>query len=186
MGLGKKIAAGVGVGVTTLLLAYGVAVTPHHSWAVPQSAQGLLDKADALSWMNRWDEAQPVYAQARTLFLKQNQSSKALYAAVSEIPPDESTSVVTHILTLKRALNTPEGQDPATRLRILTILGMLETNYDASDALATWREVEKLAVSRSEVRLATRAGGEQGIAYFILGDTNTAKNKVGVLGGYRK
>lgn len=157
---------------------YVAAVAPHHSWAAPRSAQGLLDRADALSWTNRWAEAQPIYAQAAGLFRKENQPAKALYAEVSEIPPDEATSVVTHILSLKRDLDSPEGQDPTTRLRILTILGMLETNYDASEALATWKEVEKLAVSRGEVRLATRAGGEQGIAYFILGDTNTAKNKV--------
>lgn len=55
---------------------------------------------------------------------------------------------------------------------------MLETNYDAGQALKTWHEVARLAVKQGEVRLATRAGGEQGIAVFILGDTNTAKSQV--------
>ena len=55
---------------------------------------------------------------------------------------------------------------------------MLETNYDAGQALTTWREVARLALKQGELRLATRAGGEQGIAAFILGDTSTAKSQV--------
>ena len=33
-----------------------------------------------------------------------------------------------------------EGKDPETRLRILTILGMLEVNYDAAMARQTWAD----------------------------------------------
>jgi CHAT domain-containing protein len=158
MGLGKKIAA--------------VSLAP------PQSAQALLDKADALSWTNRWALAQPVYAQAAGLFRQANQPAKVLYAETSELPADESTSVAAKILRLNEALGSDAAKDPATRLRVLTIKGMLETNYDAGQALTTWREVAQLAMKRGELRLASRAGGEQGIAAFILGDTNTAKSQV--------
>jgi CHAT domain-containing protein len=178
MGLIKKTAAVSVVGIAALLIVYGIAVAPHPSLAPPQSAQGLLDKADVLSWTNRWVLARPLYAQAAVLFRKENQPSRALYAEVSELPADESTSVAAKILHLNEALDTAAAQESATHLRILTIKGMLETNYDAGQALTTWREVARLAMKQSEVRLATRAGGEQGIAAFMLGDINTAKSQV--------
>ena len=174
----KRTLATFGTVVAALALGYIAAVSPHHSSAAPQSAEGLLDRADSLSWTNRWAEARPLYASAAAFFRKQNQPSKALYAEVSEIPADESSSISANILRLTEALTTPAGKDPATRLRILTIQGMLEINYDAREALTTWREVEHLAFKQGEVRLATRAGGEQGIAAFILGDTITARNQV--------
>ena len=164
--------------VLVLALGYVAAVSPHHSTASPQSAQGMLDRADALSWNNRWGEAKPLYAGAASLYRKEHQPSKALYAEVSEIPADESTNIPATILRLKKALTTSDGQDPATKLRILTIRGMLEINYDASEAHTTWREVESLSLSQGEFRLSTRAGGEQGIAAFLLGDTVTAKSQV--------
>ncbi len=178
MGPRKKIAAVSVSGIAGLLIAYGIAVAPHPSLAPAQSAQGLLDKADALSWTNRWALAQPVYARAAGLFRQENQPAKVLYAEASELPADESTSVAAKILQLNDDLRSDAAQEPATHLRILTIKGMLETNYDAGQALATWREVARLALKQGEFRLATRAGGEQGIAAFILGDTNTAKSQV--------
>lgn len=174
----KKLAIGLGIVTFALGGAYVYTITPHHPFAPPESAQGLLDRADQLSWLNRWAEAEPLYAKAAPLFASQNLPSKALYAEVSEIPADESTNEPAVILRLAKALDTPEGRDPATRLRILTILGMIEINYDASLALGTWQQVEHLAPRRGQFALATRAEGEQGIAEFILGDTVTAKNKV--------
>jgi len=168
----------LGSTVLALAAAYVVAISPHHSFAKPESAQGILDRADSLAWNNRWGEARPLYATAAKLFQQQGEGPKALYAEVSEIPADESTSISVNILHLSEALNRPEAQIPATRLRILTVRGMLEINYDAGQALKTWREVEQLALKQGELRLSTRAGGEQGIAAFILGDTVTAKSKV--------
>jgi CHAT domain-containing protein len=174
----KRIFVVLGATVVGLAVAYRIAILPHYSFAPPKSAQGLLDKADSLSWENRWAEARPDYGEAAKLFRQEGKLAKALYAEVSEIPADESTSSRANILHLTQVLAWPEAQDPATRLRILTIRGMLETNYDAGEALATWREVERTALKKGEIRLASRAGGEQGIAAFILGDTVSAKNKV--------
>jgi CHAT domain-containing protein/tetratricopeptide (TPR) repeat protein len=174
----KRIFVVLGTTILGLAVAYGVAISPHHSFAKPESAQGLLDRADSLSWENRWAEARPLYAGAAKLFRQDGEPAKALYAEVSEIPADESMSGAKNILRLTEALSRPEAQAPATRLRILTIRGMIETNYDAGQALTTWREVERTALKQGQIRLASRAGGEQGIAAFILGDTVTAKNKV--------
>jgi CHAT domain-containing protein len=174
----RKTATVTGLAIALVGGAYFYAVTPHHSSAPPDSADGLLDKADTLSWGNRWAEAQPIYAKASQLFRLQNRPSKALYAAVSEIPADESVSAPATILRLTQDLAKPEAQDPETKLRILTIRGMLQVNYDAAEARATWQEVFSLAIKLHHYELATRAEGEQGIAAFILGDTDTAKKQV--------
>ena len=174
----KKTFVAIGLMMMVLVFCYGFAIYPHHAAATPRSAEELLDKADTLSWTNRWAQAEPYYEKSATLFREQHQPSKALYAEVSEIPADESTSIPANILRLTEALATPPAQDPVTRLRILTIRGMLETNYDANEAIKTWREIESSAFKQGQVRLSTRAGGEQGIAAFLLGDTVTARSKV--------
>ncbi len=154
------------------------AITPHPSSAPPESADGLLDRADTLAWGHRWADATPLYAKAQQLFLDQHRPSKALYVAVSQIPADESVSLQNKILLIRDDLKRPEAQDAETRIRILTVLGMTETNYDASNARATWEEVRSLALRLHHPELASRADGEQGIANFILGDTATAKKQV--------
>jgi hypothetical protein len=42
------------------------------------------------------------------------------------------------ILKLTQDLTLPAARDPETRLRILTIRGMIEVNYDAAMARDTW------------------------------------------------
>jgi|GEM_PF-1539191 len=175
---GKKSIVVIVVSTVLLGSVYLYLTSPHHSFAASDSAEGLLDRADALAWGNRWTDAQPSFRKSEELYSSQHNLSKALYAKVSQIPPDESGSVPAKILGLTQDLEKPESQDPETKLRILTIRGMLETNYDAAQARSTWGEVKKLAVKRGHLELASRAEGEQGIAAFISGDTDTAKKQV--------
>lgn len=55
---------GVATGTIVVVLgcAYFYAIAPHHSFAPPESAAGLLERADELAWGNEWAEAQPLYA----------------------------------------------------------------------------------------------------------------------------
>ena len=89
-----------------------------------------------------------------------------------------STTIPSQIAVLRHDLILSEAHDPETRLRILTILGMLEVNYDSGIARQTWAEVESLAIQQHHYLLASRAIGEQGIAAFLLGDIATAKKDV--------
>ena len=142
-------------------------------------AQDLLDAADALSWNNRWADAAPLYGQAERLFLAEGHRSKALYARVSQlIPGYESSSLPGTIDKLIDDLSKPEAQDNETRLRILTVLGTIENNYDASMARSTWMQVARLAKHQGHFFLASRAMGEEGIAAYILGDMSSAKRDV--------
>jgi hypothetical protein len=140
----------------------------------------LLKRADDLLWLNSWIAAEPIYRQAESEFLHCGNRSKALYARVSQVPAhsESSTTIPNQIAGLRQDIDLPEARDPETRLRILTNLGMLETNYDASMARQTWSEVESLANQRHHYLLASRAVGEQGIAAFLLGDMATAKKDV--------
>ena len=87
-------------------------------------------------------------------------------------------SIPATIWSLTQDLTRPEAADPETKLRILVIRGMREINYDAGEARSTWQDVYALAMKLHHYTLATRATGEQGIAAFILGDTETAKSQV--------
>lgn len=176
--IGKFVAMIFAAAVALVTGIYFYAVTPHHSDAAPESAQGLLERADVLAWNNRWAEARPLYQHAQVLFTEQGNASKALYASVSQIPPDESVDIPTEIWILTTDLALPAASNPETRLRILTVRGILQTNQDAAQAHATWEEAGSLAKRLHHYELATRAMGEQGIAAFLLGDASIARKQV--------
>ena len=177
-GYAKKIGIALVVGICAVGALYFYLTSPPHITAPPESADGLMAQADALAWENRWADALPLYFRAEHLFRTEGKPDRALYAEVSQIPPDERGSVYAKILTLQNELLLPEGQNQETRLRILTVKGMLETNYDAALARATWEQVESLAWKLHHYDLATRAVGEQGIAAFLLGNAEVAKQQV--------
>jgi CHAT domain-containing protein len=158
--------------------AYYYAVTPHRPHVPVGSAEDLIFSADSLAWNDRWEEAAPLYQRAEALFRTRGNQAKALYAAVSQIPPNQSVDIPATIWSLTTDLAQPGASDPETRLRILTVRGILQTNQDAAQAHATWEEVEQLARTLHHYEIATRAIGEQGIAAFILGDALTAKKQV--------
>jgi len=170
-----RIAAGLLLAV--LLSVVGCQVL---RWRNPASPEALLKRADDMSWLNSWIAAEPLYRQAEIQFTQRSQLSKALYARVSEMPAqsESATSIPAQIATLTNDLALPEAHDPETRLRVLTILGMLEVNYDSGMARETWAQVEDLALRQHHYLLASRAIGEQGIAAFLLGDMTTAKKDV--------
>lgn len=167
-----------------LLIAHGVLICAccialySHRTAGRQSAESFIERADALSWNNRWEEARPLYREAEAIFAARGDAAKSLYASVSQIPPDESADIPNAIWNLTADLARPGASDPETRLRVLTVRGTLQTNQDAGQARATWEEVGNLAKALHHYGLATRAMGEQGIAAFLLGDTLTAKKQV--------
>ena len=143
------------------------------------SAEALLREADELAWSNDWSRAAPSYRKAEPLLLAQHNQAKALYAKVSQVPAlMEVSSLPDQIWKLTQDLALPEARDEETRLRILTVRGLFETNYDAASGRSTWQMVEALARRRGHLLLASRAIGEQGIAAALLGDIGTAKRQV--------
>ena len=143
--IGKRIALVLLALVLVLTGTYYYAVTPHRPFVPAESAEDLLYRADTLAWNDRWEEAEPLYKSAEALFRTQRNQSKALYAAVSQIPPNESVDIPATIWSLTADLTQLGANDPETRLRILTVRGILQTNQDAAQAHATWEEVERLA-----------------------------------------
>ena len=171
-----RIAAGLLFAV--LLSVVGYQVFRRSSFYAPEA---LLKQADEMSWLNSWIEAEPLYRQAEQEFTQRHQLSKALYARVSQMPAhsESSTSIPSQIALLRKDLDLPEAKDPETRLRILTILGMLEVNYDSGMARQTWAEVKTLANRQHHYLLAARAMGEQGVAAFLLGRHRNREKECG-------
>jgi CHAT domain-containing protein len=171
-------AARVGVAVASVLLLLA-GYRAYTNRAQPNNPDWLLRRADEEAWRNEWFESTPLYRKAELLFEERNQPTKALYARVSQvIATSELTSFSGQIASLTEDLNLPAAQDSDTRLRILTIRGMLETNYDAGLAKQTWTQVGTLARKRGHYMLAARAMGEVGIAEFLVGDISAAQKKV--------
>ena len=141
--IGKRIALAFLALIIVLGGVYYYAVMPRRPHVPAGSAEDLMFRADTLAWNDRWEEAAPLYQRAEALFRAQGNQAKALYAAVSQIPPDQSVDIPATIWALTSDLTQPGASDPETRLRILTVRGILQTNQDASQALATWEEVER-------------------------------------------
>ena len=121
-----------------------------------------------------------ITARPNSNFAQKANLPRALYAQVSQIPAESesSTTIPNQIAVLRRDLELPAARDPETRLRILTILGMLETNYDAGMAREPGAK-SRSSLSTGTITFSPRAPvGEQGIAAFLLGDMATAKKDV--------
>jgi CHAT domain-containing protein len=143
------------------------------------SAEADLRNANEMAFNNNWMGAAPVYRQAEGKFRAKNDATHALYAHVSQIPAQmESRPLPELIAEAGALLNNPGASDPETRLRILTVKGMLELEYDSALAKGTWHEVEIQAKRLGQWRLASRASGEQGILAFLLGNISEAKDRV--------
>lgn len=165
--------------VSVIIVAFGAGVAIRRNQRRKDTPEAILARADDLSWKNEWMEATPLYRQAERLFLRRNRTSEALYAHVSQfIPRAESESLSSLLVELQKDQSLPGARAPETRLRILVIEGMIETNYDASMARKTWAKVQTLAKQQGHYLLMARAMGEQGIAAFMLGDFTSAKRLV--------
>ena len=165
--------------VSGISIAFGACVGIRRYQVRKNTPEAILARADDLSWKNEWMEAAPLYQQAEQLFSGQNRASEALYAHVSQfIPRAESEPISSLLVELQKDQSLPGARASQTRLRILVIQGMIETNYDASMARKTWKEVQTLARQQGHYLLMARAMGEQGIAAFLLGDFASAKRLV--------
>jgi tetratricopeptide (TPR) repeat protein len=173
----QSLRIGIGLSLVVVIAAAGYHFLHSKN---SDSPVALLARADEMSWLNSWIAAAPLYHHAEASFIERHDLSKALYARVSQMPAQSESSISfpAQIAELTQLLTSPEAKEPETRLRILTIRGMLEVNYDAGMARNTWATIEALALQRHHYLLASRALGEQGIAAFLLGDIATAKKDV--------
>lgn len=145
----------------------------------PNSAEGLLARADDLAWNNNWLAAFPLYVRAERSFEAKGDRTDALYAHVSQFAVRmESSELSTLIAELNADLASPTAAKPETRLRVLEMKAKCEEEYDASLAKQTFSEVERLALKQHKFYLASRASGEIGILAFTLGDLTDAATRV--------
>lgn len=142
-------------------------------------ATRLLEEADEKAWLNNWIAALPLYQQAEQICKSRHDKRCELYARASQIPVTvEHTNLYDQIVLLNGYLAEPAARDYDTRLRILSVRGMLEVNYDANMTAKTYAEIERMAWRHGHFLIASRAIGERGIADFMIGDIASAKTKV--------
>jgi CHAT domain-containing protein len=164
------------VGIVSLTASIAIRIVTSPS---PGSPEAYLAAADEMAVNNNWMGAAPLYRTAEARFRARKDSARALYAEVSQVPATmESRPLPDLIADVKQLLRQPGANQPYTHLRILTVEGMLEREYDAAQAKTTWAEVETQANRLGEHRLAARASGEQGILAFLLGDVAEASRRV--------
>lgn len=115
-----RIAAGLLLAVLLSVVWYGVFRRLH-----PQGPEALLKRADDLSWLNSWIQAEPLYHQAELEFLRKHDLSEALYAHVSQIPAqsESTTTIPNQIATLRLDLASP-----GARIRKHVISRQLQEN----------------------------------------------------------
>jgi hypothetical protein len=112
-----------------------LALALHFLLRPPASPDVALKQADEMAWLNNWIGAEPFCKQAELLFIQRHELSKALYARVSQMRASmESRSLPDQIWTLTQDLALPEAHEAQTRMRILVVKGMIETNYDGATA----------------------------------------------------
>lgn len=156
-------------------------VVAHHFLSLPTagSAEADLARADEMAFNNNWISAAPLYRRAESKFRAKGDNAHALYAEASQIPAVMESRPLPDLIGVTDGLmRRHTAEDQRVRLRILTIKGMLELEYDAGLAKTTWAEVEKQAKQLGEWRLASRASGEQGILAFLLGNVAEATSRV--------
>jgi len=68
---------GSGLLLAVLLSVVGYQVFRRSSFYAPEA---LLQRADDMSWLNNWVDAEPLYRQAEQEFITRHKPSKALYA----------------------------------------------------------------------------------------------------------
>jgi CHAT domain-containing protein len=170
------------IAIFVLGCAVVVAVVLPATWVVrpsPDSAEGLLAKADALAWKNDWGGAFPLYGRAERLFEKKGDRGHALYSKVSQIPVTmESRNLKSLISALSNDLKSTIATEPDVRLRVLEVKARCEEEYDAGAAIQTFKQVEDLALRQHRLYLASRASGEIGILAFTLGNFEEAATRV--------
>lgn len=172
----RKLVIAAGAVASAIIIAVAVHVI---SRPAPGTPEFYLAKADEMAFNNNWMGAAPLYKAAQTAFLARGDSTHALYAEVSQLPAIMESRPLTDLIGETNAmLHRPGANDPHVHLRILTIRGMLELEYDAALAKSTWSEVEREAGALHEYRLASRANGEQGILAFLLGNIGEASHRV--------
>ena len=143
------------------------------------SPTATLAEADQMAFNNNWISAAPLYQRAEEASLREGHAGAALYAQASQIPAIMGSRPLPALIAgANQLLNKPAANDPYVRLRILTVKGMLELEYDAGLAKQTWAQVEDLANRGRDYRLASRASGEQGILAFLLGNVDEASRRV--------
>lgn len=161
------------VNSVVLMLIFLLASNTH---AQPATHLADLQEADRLAWLTDWYSAAPIYERAERSAIGAGDKRNALYARFGRLRGEMQTSALADLSEiLARDLETPilKG-DERLRLRLLTVKGDIDLEFDIDAAYNDWSEVQQLAQKLGEPGWENRARGELGMISFLKGNTGEA------------
>jgi CHAT domain-containing protein len=148
--------------------------------AEPPSHLSQIQEADRLAWLTDWYSAAPIYARAEKAALAAGDKRNALYAKFGRLRGEMQTSGLADLAQILAAdLDSAllKGDD-RLRLRLLTVKGDIDLEWDIDDAYNDWSEVQRLAQKLGDSGWENRARGELGMISFLKGNTGEAGRSV--------
>lgn len=142
----------------------------------PTTFQDDLKEADRLAWLTDWYSAHPLYARAERAATRAGDKRNALYAKFGRLRGEMQTLALPDISEIiANDLETPLVQnDPALRLRALSVKGDIDLEWDVQAAYNDWTAVQQLAKQIAHDGWENRAKGELGMIAFLKGNTGEA------------
>jgi CHAT domain-containing protein len=140
----------------------------------------ILKEADRLAWLRNWSRAEPLFAKAEQLFRDRADQRNAVYAMVGKIRGQLPRLALQQVSNqLADLLDSPLVQsDSLLRLRVLTVKGDTDMDFDLDLAQRDWSEALAVAKDLGDQQWQARATGEIGIIDFMHGNTTAAMVKV--------
>lgn len=135
-----------------------------------------LVEADRLAWLTDWYSAHAIYTRAEKAATKAGDRRAALHAKVGRLRGEMQTRALPELSeSLGKDLQHPLAkEDDELRLRILTVKGDVDLEWDIDAAYVDWSEVQDLAKALGHAGWENRARGELGMIAFMRGDTGAA------------
>ena len=141
-----------------------------------QDPERLLAEGDRLAFLFNWPKAEPLYAQAETLFNQSGDKKNALYARLGWIWSRADTGAAVKFAgELESDIQSPTVQgDPKLMLRCLVAKAAIEQEKNEASARDIWEQILGLANDLRDERWKSRAKAELGIIAFMDGDVEQA------------
>lgn len=136
----------------------------------------LLARADHFAGFGNLDAARPLYAQAEQEFHERGDTRNELYAKFGRLRRDVESGPYSSVAAdVAKDLQNPVVQnDPALKIRALSLKGVIDLNLNTAAAQADFSQILALAKSTGDRKWENRASGELGIVAGVNGDERTA------------
>ncbi len=167
------------IGIVPLLIGVFLSAsipTQSSAKAEAQNARQLLAQADRLAYLYNWPKAEPLYAQAETLFNNSGDKKDALYARLGWIWSQATNGTAAKFKQEVEAdaRNPLAVANPKLMIRCLVAQALIEQDRSEAFYRNIWEKILELAKTSGDKRWQARATAELGFIAFMEGDVERA------------